>query len=61
MVVGWYKYQTTKRIREKLGIKERVFQRSYHDHVIRGQADYDMIWQYICNNPLNWEKDCFFC
>ena len=28
-----------------------IFQRSYYDHVIRNQEDYDQIWQYIENNP----------
>ena len=31
-----------------------IFQRSYYDHVIRNQQDYDEIWQYIENNPLKW-------
>ncbi len=37
-----------------------IFQRSYHDHVIRGEADYQMIWQYIDSNPALWTKDCFY-
>ena len=35
-------------------IGESIFQRSYYDHVIRNQQDYDEIWQYIENNPLKW-------
>ena len=31
-----------------------IFQRSYYDHVIRNQQDYDEIWQYIENNPRKW-------
>ena len=31
-----------------------IFQRSYYDHVIRNQQDYDEIWQYIENNPCAW-------
>ena len=41
-------------------IGENVFQRSYHDHVIRDEADYLKIWNYIDTNPAKWEKDCFF-
>ncbi len=37
-----------------------IFQRSYHDHVIRGERDYLKIWQYIDNNPARWKEDCFF-
>ena len=36
------------------------FQRSYHDHVIRNKADYTKIWQYIDNNPISWQEDCFY-
>lgn len=31
-----------------------IFQRSYYDHVIGNQQDYDEIWQYIENNPRKW-------
>lgn len=33
---------------------ESIFQRSYYDHVIRNQKDFDEIWQYIENNPRKW-------
>ena len=32
----------------------KLWQRSYYDHVIRNQQDYDEIWQYIENNPEKW-------
>ena len=37
-----------------------IWQRSYYDHVIRGQKDYDMIWQYIADNPAKWLNDRFY-
>ena len=37
-----------------------IFQRSYHDHVIRNEASYQKIWQYIDNNPTLWQEDCFY-
>ena len=37
-----------------------IFQRSYHDHVVRGDADYLKIWEYIENNPAKWKEDCFY-
>ena len=39
---------------------EIIFQRSYHDHVIRGEKDYLKIWQYIDSNPAKWQEDCFY-
>ena len=41
-------------------IGQTIFQRSYHDHVVRGDADYLEIWEYIENNPLRWKEDCFY-
>ena len=35
-------------------IGQSIFQRSYYDHVIRNQQDYDEIWEYIENNPRKW-------
>ena len=35
-------------------IGEKIWQRSFYDHVIRNQQDYDEIWEYIDNNPRKW-------
>lgn len=54
-IIGWYKYQVTKQVNLHFGQRaEKLFQRSYYDHVIRNQKDYDEIWQYIENNPRMW-------
>jgi len=54
-VIGWYKYQVTKQINLQSNTTgESIFQRSYYDHVIRNQQDYDEIWEYIENNPRKW-------
>ncbi|MBR2476768.1 MAG: hypothetical protein IKB50_01385 [Clostridia bacterium] len=37
-----------------------IFQRSFHDHIIRNEQDYKMIWEYIDTNPIRWEDDCFY-
>ena len=36
--------------------KNKIWQRNYYDHIIRNQADYNRIEQYIIDNPLNWKK-----
>ena len=59
VVIGQYKMSVTKRIRQTIP-EFQVWQRSYHDHVIRNQASYEKIWMYIENNPLKWEEDCFY-
>ena len=40
--------------------KKRLFQKSFHDHIIRSEKDYQEIWEYIDTNPLKWELDCFY-
>jgi len=37
-----------------------LFQRSYHDHIIRDEAEYQRIWQYIDENPQRWADDCYY-
>ena len=34
-----------------------VWQRGYHEHVIRNEEDLDRIRRYILENPLRWELD----
>lgn len=34
---------------------KKLWQKSYYDHIIRNQADYDEVWQYIENNPAKWK------
>ena len=37
-----------------------IWQRSYHDHIIRDKNDYQKIWEYIDTNVQRWDKDCFY-
>lgn len=37
-----------------------VWQRSYHDRIIRGENEYQKIWEYIHTNPHKWQQDCFY-
>lgn len=39
---------------------ENIWQRSFHDHIIRSEKDYQKIWEYIDTNVIKWEKDCFY-
>ena len=34
-----------------------LWQRSYHEHVIRNEQDYLEIWNYIDTNPAKWAED----
>ena len=39
---------------------EQIWQRSYYDHVIRDEADYLRIAEYIQKNPARWREDRFY-
>lgn len=41
-------------------VEKRIWQSSYHDHIIRGGKDYKKIWEYIDTNVIRWEEDCFY-
>ena len=45
-------------ISKKIG--HSIWQKLFHDHVIRNQKDYEMIWNYIEGNPMKWAEDCFY-
>lgn len=36
---------------------KRIWQRNYYEHIIRDKYDYQTKWNYIDENPQNWEKD----
>lgn len=37
-----------------------VWQKSYHDHIIRDSADYQRVWDYIDTNPVRWREDRYY-
>ena len=41
-------------------IGKSIWQRSYYDHIIRDQREYDLIWEYIETNPLRWALDRYY-
>lgn len=60
-IICAFKSITTKSANKSNSIPGRqIWQRSYHDHIIRNEQEYQRIWQYIDTNPLIWEKDCYY-
>jgi len=39
---------------------DKLWQRNYHEHIIRDEQSYQKIAEYIINNPMNWKADTFF-
>ncbi len=55
-LMGYIKMNASKAIRLRYG-NVAVWQRGYHDHVIRNQEDYFALAEYIQTNPLRFELD----
>ena len=58
-VVRVLKSLTTRMARPFLG-ENPLWQRSYHEHVIRNEEDYRQIWEYIDTNPAKWAEDRYY-
>lgn len=55
-IIGYFKYQTTK----KINLSIKLWQRNYYKHIIRNEQTYGKIAEYILSNPHNWEKDNYY-
>jgi REP element-mobilizing transposase RayT len=51
-VVGAYKAAVSRTARTS-----RIWQRGYHDHIIRDESDLERIREYIETNPIRWALD----
>ncbi|MCR4794744.1 MULTISPECIES: transposase [Ruminococcus] len=44
-------------VNKKIGLN--IWQRSFHDHIIRNEKEFLEICDYIDNNPINWVNDIY--
>ena len=59
-IIGLYKSGVFKNVHSLYpGIS--VWQKSFHDHIIRTERDYQNIWKYIDENPIKWVVDKYYC
>ena len=58
-IIGSYKSQVSKEI-HNLNPDIKVWQRSFHDHIVRNEKTMERIWKYIDENPWHWNEDKFF-
>lgn len=57
-VVGRFKYATTKYINELQATPgARFWQRNYYERIVRSETEYAAVYNYIFENPRNWDKD----
>ncbi len=60
-LVGAFKSVTTKAVNQQTNTPgQKLWQRSFYDHVIRNEADYLRAWQYIDDNPARWAEDEYY-
>ena len=60
-VIGKFKAGVTRNVGNAfMHSDKKIFQRSFHDHIIRDKNDYSKIWEYIDTNVSKWESDCFY-
>lgn len=61
-IIGQFKSQVTRRVWQSTPViqGERIWQRSYHDHIIRDEADLNRLREYVQNNPSRWTEDRFY-
>ena len=57
--IGYIKMNISKEIHKQYGVTE-IWQRGFHDHIIRDKKDYEKISKYIYDNPYNWKTDSLY-
>ena len=58
-IIGSYKSNVSKQI-HLINPAVHVWQRSFHDHIVRSENTLERIWKYIDENPYHWNEDKFF-
>ncbi len=64
-VMKWFKTRTTNEYIR--GVRSNgwppfdrhLWQRNYHEHIVRNDADLERIREYIANNPARWQEDAY--
>jgi len=60
-IVQFYKTGVTMKARRHVDVVPAViWQRSFHDHIIRDDVGLSKIREYVQNNPLRWYLDKFY-
>ena len=53
-IIQQYKITVTKEVGTP------IWQKSFYEHIIRDEQDYQQIWRYIDENPAKWAQDCYY-
>ena len=60
-IVGGWKSACTSAIKEQRRAHDwpeiQLWQRNYHDHIVRDERELNLIREYIQTNPARWDED----
>lgn len=62
-IVQWLKTMTTNEYIRNIKnnnwkpFETKLWHRNYYEHIIKNENEYENIYNYITNNPLNWQND----
>jgi len=59
-VIGNYKAGVTRLARRYMGDDCSIWQKRYHDHIIRNEESLNKIREYALYNPARWQDDTFY-
>ena len=58
-IIGLYKSGVSRQV-HKVYPDLKLWQKSFYDHVIRNEKEYQEIWKYIDENPVRWCDDEYY-
>ena len=60
-IVGHFKAAVSRRAkREEIAFQEKIWQRSYYEHIVRSEKSLNEIRRYIIENPGRWQDDSLY-
>ena len=59
-IVGSFKRYVTKMVNKGKKNKMEVWQKSFYEHIVRDEKDYNRILEYIVYNPFKWKLDEYY-
>ena len=54
-IVGLFKSGVTREIHKMCPDITKIWQKSFYDHIIKNEKDYNETWDYIDANPIRWK------
>lgn len=60
-IVRAFKSFSARRMNERRNTPgQSVWQRSFHDHIIRSEKECNILREYMLTNPARWQTDMFY-